>query len=547
MGAVGGAAIGAAFLLWLSGVRPIDPTEVGWVMQFDWVPHYFGWMYFRIEPWQWPPGKITGYYAPFGTSVGLTDSIPLVAYLLKPFGQWLPPHFQYLGAWWLLCFTLQGALAARLIGRWIGSVAVQWLGAALFVLLPMLLARVAHAALCSHWLILWTLLIVSRRNGPRFSAREWAVLGLMAGMIQPYLAAMVLALLGAATLGSGNEPARQRVVALASAVGTTLAGWGLSGLFTLSEGGALSAFGLGFFSMNLLALVSPGGWSQVLPDLPVAGVGQTVEGFHYLGLGMLALVVLALGLHWRGRRAMIGAADQRVWPRAVIVISMLMAAFAVSPRVTFGSAVVVDLSGPWSAPLALFRSSGRFMWPLTYLMVTWAIVTVGRRLSRPWALAVMGAAVAVQAFDLHLIHLDRRQATHGAAFYTWTQPFVSDRWPRIAVHYSHVVLAPPPQCGASALPLAPVVRFAAEHGLTVNTGILARHEERSRARYCEALGRDVDAGRLDPQSLYIVSDERAQSIRLAGRDGVTCGLVDAVAICTASSTYASWRNAVPLD
>ena len=91
---------------------------------------------------------------------------------------------QYLGLWLLLCYVLQGALAARLLGRWTSSVALQALGAALFVLVPTLLARVGHAALCAHWLILWAMLLASRpaalrppagfqgRSGPRSASLQ---------------------------------------------------------------------------------------------------------------------------------------------------------------------------------------------------------------------------------------------------------------------------------------------------------------------------------------------------------------------------------------
>jgi hypothetical protein len=538
-----GAVIGAAFLLWLAGRRPIDPTEIGWVMHFDWVPHYFGWHYFRTEPWHWPPGRVEGYYAPFGTAIGLTDSIPLAAYLFKPLSPWLPPHFQYLGLWWLLSFTLQGAFAARLLGRWIASVPAQVLGATLFVLLPTLLARVAHAALCSHWLILWTLLIATRDTEARLRWREWATIGLLAGMIQPYLAAMALALLGATALATAAAPVARRAGALAASMAATVLGWWLSGLFTLTEGGALSAEGLGVFSMNLLAFVSPAGWSRVMPALPIAGVGQEVEGFHYLGLGLLLLVGAAAALR-------LGRAAQRwpaIWPRPIVAVAALMTAFAICPRVTFGATVLVDLTGPWAAPLALFRSSGRFVWPLTYLLVTWTIVTVARRLSAaavPWTLA---AVVAVQVADLQHIYRDRRQATHDPAFYAWEQPFRSERWPQIARHYRHVVLAPPPQCRPAPLPLSPVIRFAAEHRLTVNSGVLSRHEERARARYCETLADDVDAGRLDAQSLYLVPADRAAAIRAARPGAVVCGVIDAVTVCSSAATYASWRDLAVLE
>jgi len=35
-----GAAIGSAFFIWIAGSRVIDPTEVDWVMQGDWIVHW---------------------------------------------------------------------------------------------------------------------------------------------------------------------------------------------------------------------------------------------------------------------------------------------------------------------------------------------------------------------------------------------------------------------------------------------------------------------------------------------------------------------------
>ena len=187
-------------------------------MKLDWVHHYFGWHYFRIEPWHWPPGTIRGYHAPIGSSIGMTDSIPLAAYVLKPFGRWLPATFQYLSLWWLLCFVLQGALGARLTSRASSSPVIQALGGALFVLLPMLLIRVGHAALCSHWLLLWPLLIATRQGATRARPREWAALGVVAGLVHPYLAAMSLALVGAIAVTSDDDAsALRRLGAMAAA------------------------------------------------------------------------------------------------------------------------------------------------------------------------------------------------------------------------------------------------------------------------------------------------------------------------------------------
>ena len=79
MGRIAGALIGAMFFVWIADTRALDPREIEWLMRFDWPVHFFGWHFFRNEPWHWPPGLVSGYNAPVGTSIGFTDSIPLVA------------------------------------------------------------------------------------------------------------------------------------------------------------------------------------------------------------------------------------------------------------------------------------------------------------------------------------------------------------------------------------------------------------------------------------------------------------------------------------
>ncbi|MCX6550426.1 MAG: DUF6311 domain-containing protein, partial [Acidobacteria bacterium] len=455
--------------------------------------------------------------------------------------------FQYLGLWLLLCFTLQGALAARLIGRWSASAPVQVLGAALFVLLPTLLTRVGHEALCSHWLVLWALLVASREPTRRVRPLEWAALGLVSGMIQPYLAAMVLPLLAAAALTGRGASMRSRVSAMGAATAATVAGWWVSGLFLLQGQGSLAAEGLGYYSMNLLAPVSPGGWSCVLPALPIAGNGQEYEGFQYFGLGNLLLIAVA-ALLVASRRPIAGSKEaRRIWAPATAGVCLLMAAFAVSPRITLGSRVLADLTGPWSAPLSAFRSSVRFFWPLAYLTLAWAVATVARRLPRRLVIGVVAAAVVVQAADLHAVYQDRRRTARDPAFYERSQPLTSQRWSSIASHYANLALVPPPQCGRSPLPYEPAVRLAATHGLTVNAGTVARSDEGARRQYCADFDADIAAARLTADTLYVVSAETADVLRRTSGPSVVCGAVDAVWLCTTSDAYIAWRNAAAFD
>ena len=539
---LGGAAFGALFFAWIAGARILDPTQIEWLMKGDWVPHHFGWHFFRIEPWHWPPGTMRGYYAPLGTSIGFTDSIPLAAYVLKPFDRWLPADFQYLGPWLLLSFTLQGALAARLVGRWVDSAWVQAAGGALCVLLPTLLARVGHTALCSHWLILWALLLATRPGPERLAVIAWAVLGLAAAMVQPYLAAMVMAILvAAAAAGPGAWTRRARALAAASAA--MAVGWWLSGMFILGGSDSFTEGGLGYYSMNPLAFVTPLGWSRWLPELPVAGPGQRAESFHYLGAGVLGLAAVALVLAVRFRLR----PQPRTWPPLVVGVAAAMAVFALSPLVTFGPWVVVDATGRWAAPLATFRSSGRFGWPLGYVLVIWAVVTVARRLPRRAAIAVLGVALAVQLVDLHDAHQFRRRAARDPEFHSWPQLFASPRWQAIAPHYRHVELVPAPQCGVPPIAYEPAVRLAASHAMTVNAGVIARRDLRAQGQYRRDADAAIDAVRLRDDTIYVVSESAAGVLTRMGGPAVACGHIDTVWMCTTAAAHQAWASAAPFD
>ena len=296
---LGGAAFG-----WGAGLRPLDPREFGWVMQGDWRIHFLGWHLFRNEPWQWPPGAIATMYEPVGTTLGFTDSIPLAAFLLKPIEAWLPHSFQYIGLWFLLCFALQGLFGALVMSTWTPRPLLQVVGALFYVSLPMLLFRIAHPALCSHWLLLWALWLNWRRpTSYRNDVAQHVALGLISGLVHPYLAVMVLALLGALAARRMIIPdfaSRPWIVVTFCFAGAALAvGWWASGLFTLSSGRDLLAGG-GDYSTNLLSLVNPGPHSAFLPGFQFFS-GNQWDGYQYLGLGLLLLCLVAAPIALRIR------------------------------------------------------------------------------------------------------------------------------------------------------------------------------------------------------------------------------------------------------
>ncbi len=543
-------AFGAVFFLWIAGPGVVSPTSVDWTMKSDWRIHFLGWHIFRGEPWAWPPGRLVGYYhAPTGTSIGYTDSLPLVAFVLKPLSGALPMPFQYLGLWLLACFALQGYFGARLAQLWTTSPAAQFFTGAVFVLTPTLLNRAPHPALCAHWTLLWALLLSFRyRPGDALPYRSMLALGLVIGLVHPYLAVMVLAVLTAfvaRALLARNRDGRlqsrmEPVLALLMTAGITAAGWWASGMFLVS-GESMARTGLGYFSMNLLAPVTPSGWSSWMPDIAVGAGGQTFEGLQYFGAGLLLLVVLAAVLALTLRRPAPGLG---VGP--LLVICLALALYALSPRVTFADRVVLDYSSPVLDRVAIFGVTGRFFWPAAYALLALAARTMLTRLPAPIATALLVIVIGVQILDLRPAYAERYALAHSKAFHEWPGAPRSPVWTAALPHYDHLVLFPPLQCGPAPVLFELPAYLAGLHGLTVNVGEVARSNEGDRARYCDQLERDLAAGRVDDRSMYLVHPANEARLRAAA-PALVCGTIDDIRTCVTVSSYQAWRDAAPFN
>ncbi len=541
---IAGLAIGATFFLVIAGPRIVDPGDVDWTMQLDWRIHFLGWHIFRGEPWSWPPGALVGYHhAPSGTSIGYTDSIPLVAIPLKIASGWLPMPMQYLGVWLLACFALQGLFGALLATLWTRSAAATLGAASLFVLMPTLLNRAPHPALCAHWTLLWALwLYFGWAPGRPLPIRHTLLLTAIVSLIHPYIAVMVMAILAALFCRSfvdraGPSPGRAPVTAMAvgtGALAVLLVGWWASGLFVVT-GPSMARPGFHFFSMNLLGPITPLGWSSLLPEVPVGAGGQTFEGFQYLGAGVLG--VTAIGI--------VAAARTLRFPlRALGPIGAacgVMALYSLSPRITLADRVLVDMSSPELERYAVFGVTGRFFWPAAYLLLTLAVASVARALPGRPAAIVLILAVGVQLVDLRPGHAERRALTRSAAFHEWPDRPRSAVWARALPHYRHLVLVLPPHCGPSPVGFELPGYLAGLHGLTMNAGEVARVDEALRRAYCERLQQAVGRGEVHDDEFYLVHPAFLDAFRRAA-PSLVCGVVDGLHGCVTSRSYQRWRD-----
>ncbi len=393
------ALLGLLAFFYIFDASLLDPTNVGWLMTGDLGQHFTGWHAFRFDVWRFPITTTTLIAWPVGIPIIFTDSNPLFALVLKPFSSILPEQFQYIGAWYALCLVLQ-SFFAYLLGFRISknrqfAVAV----ASLFLLYPPLLTRWGHDTLMAHWLILWA---ISLYFSPTSSGADKSILAqgvaitLLSAAIHFYLTAMVVPLIiGAVAFRPGILT--RKFLSVFALLLLLFGEMALLGYLSLDSAGS---HGFGYYSMNLNAPFNPAGLSHFLPSLP-RGPGQ-YEGYQYLGAGGLILLTVAGGLLMHSARSK----DRTLSPisyrtRFLILYGVAASLFAISLPVMLGDRTIVAFTLPEdiSSALGAFRSSGRFFWPVAYLLYVGALVVIWRR-GRAIAVPLLLTLCLVQFIDL---------------------------------------------------------------------------------------------------------------------------------------------------
>ena len=525
------------------GLELINPGNVDWLLHGDWRIHFLGWHLFRHGPWTFPIGATPLLAAPVGSSVGLTDSIPLAAFIVKALGPALPPDIQYFGLWLASCFVLQGVFGALLMRLATKRVLLQVLGAGLLVLSPPLVFRVAHPALTAHWLLLAALWLYFRTGPFVPSARVFAGWAVIAGIVSathPYLLLMVLMVMGAA-YARGVIGMPRGVLRAAGHLSGVVALCGLilwqCGYFIVNTTSDLQGTGFGFLSMNLLSPITPIGSSLFGSDtFAQATLGQ-YEGYAYLGAGMLLLAGIAI-IRWAlavPRLLKSGIGWQHL-PFALVC--SLLTILALSPGVTLGEHLLFTYPAEWWGPLTLFRSSGRMFWPV-YYAIGFGILTGVSKLPYRSAVVLLTIALGLQAVDLR----GQYRATRDHRALGFNNPLKSSFWRTVPGYYKRLTLVPTSLCTPSlAFDERAFLLLAGHHRLAVNAGAAARYDVLKARQHCSALSGQLRRGEVLHDELYVLSRDAAAVFQASASTTLMCTPVDGFTVCFSSATHPAWQN-----
>lgn len=496
--------IGVLSFVLVVGATPLNPRNIAWLDGGgDSTTYYLGWAFYRYGPWSFPLGLNPLYGLNIGSSIVFSDSIPLLALILKPFSSWLSDPFQYLGIWLFICFLLQAYFSWLLVGLINQCYLFRVLSTCLIVFAPPMLFRVfMHAPLASHFIVL-AALYLNLRSQKNHRVLAWLALLAASVLINFYLFAMAFALwITNLVDGVWAQKTISKNHALLELIGIsaliTLCFW-QGGYLELGSSGVF--WGFGFYRMNLFSLFNPMGWSHVLDVMYQSSIGD-YEGFNYLGLGLIGLLAVTI--------FKIPLIKINLWKHctrhpALVLVLIGLTVLAITNQVGIGSFnFIIPISPNIESLLNIFRSSGRLFWPVWYLFVLVILFSIDRITNKKTVTIILFCAVFVQIIDTSAKWWPRRmQAAQlsGPELPTnLTNPF----WSIAGSHYHQVkripVIANQPNWHILAT-------YAAQYQMGVNTVYLARIDEDKVQQANRLLLQQLESGKWDQHTLYVLDDE----------------------------------------
>jgi len=510
-----GALIGAIIFLLQYGVDVLRFTNVEWMTHsnnveglWDLTQHYFGWVQYRNTPWTFPIGLVEGITCS-PISVAYTDSVPLFAIFFKILSPILPESFQYFGLYELMTYMLMGGLGSLITYKFNKSLINNSISAILFVISPVLLKRTFyHTALSGHFVILAAICLWIYRDQIKTKqyVLYWSILTMICTLINPYYVPMVMGILLCSLLQ--ELIVKRRIVyticaALIPGVASLVIGYPI-GLFY----GEVSSTGRGIekVSFNLNQLFNPYNpllshedyhfddmsYSSIMPNLPLKSGWQS-EGFSYLGLGMIILLLIVAVLWIRSlfvNRERFNKEYKRMYISYVIGIALGIVVFtllALGPVASIGGYDIYSIEWPEKIYnlFAMFRTAGRFIWPVYYGLMALALIGIGKLLDKDIAVKIILIVITViQIIDLWPSFVYKREA-YMKADVDYESDYVnpiceSQAWQYLADKTDELIFATPTETS---------ICFLAKHSLTFERYAIDNDIKMS-ASYCS---RDVSS------------------------------------------------------
>ena len=361
--------IGFILTIFFLGFKNIGITETSWIFQYDTISDFLALKFFLQDSWHFPIG-LNSNYGELKNSIVFSGSVPILSFLSKLLKYFLPYNFHFFSFWIFLCFTLHIYFAYKVIFYLTKNIHFSIISSLFFLFSPILFQTLeVHLSLGAHWLIIaYIYLEINREIKNKILIKT--ILIILSALIHFYFTIMILIMNFILSISRYPKIKDFKFIFKENTVPLiflTIIMYCV-GYFSIPASDSLG-FGYGFYKANILTFFDPKSgsnyqnWSLFLPDIQNAK-GE-FEGFGYLGLGIIILFLISFIYFFKNFNKII----IKNW--GYIFISVLFLLIAFSSSLNFGSRNIFEIDLPiiLYAPLSIIRSSGRFIWPVYYLII----------------------------------------------------------------------------------------------------------------------------------------------------------------------------------
>lgn len=366
-----------------------------------------GWYFFKNDYWRFPLGLNPNYGNDLGNTIVYSDSIPIFAilfkFLLKTLQINISINFQYFSIWYYLCFYLQLYFSYKIFNYLTKNTLISFMGALLILFSPVYLFRINHhGSLVGHWILLACiyLLIIDHKLLKKIS---WFFLIIISSLIHLYFTFIIIIFYFIFLLNKFYLSKKIIFEDLLFTLITILflyATMYTAGYFEIRYFDGIAS-GYGEYKLNLLSAFDPGNnfntWSLILPDIKLTTLEQA-EGFNYFGLGSLIIILLSTIIYILSKSKFTYFKKNFIF----IFSSIFFTIIALTNKISFGNIEIfnIELNNYILAGLSIFRASGRFFWPVYYLILIFSLFFLYKNVSTKKYVILVCSCILVQITDI---------------------------------------------------------------------------------------------------------------------------------------------------
>lgn len=484
-------------LLWFStGLEIIWPTTIGWLESGDGTAE-ISWEFFRSQPLsQFPLGLNPNYGLEISSTIAFDGQIPILSLLFHPLNSLLPVRFQYIGLFLFVCFILNYVVAKRIMLQLRLNNLNSSISSIIISTSPVLLFRYIdndHYVLTSGFLLFYAIHLVLKNDS---AFLKWLILYIVSILIFIYYTAFIFIIHSIFLLYKvflKTESIRASTFKLVLTLSVSLFMMFCVGFFY----GEVSAsdVGFGLFRSTLTSLIDSNQWSAFLPD-----IGESegaYEGFGYISLPSFILILSFL--LFRTKSTLGKSTDVSFFPLWTSSVFLLI--FSFSNKISFGTLELFEYSLPSQlVPIfATFRSSGRFIWLLVFVLFIWLVYKISLKVNSNNLSIFLSFLLILHSIDIGS-QLSSQKNKKFANIYETN--LTNAAWTDIHECYKNIRIYPPTSGVVNSYNF---VNLAYNSGLGINTGRFGRLNNDAVNKAFELMHEEFSTGVYRDDSFYIFS------------------------------------------